>query len=458
MLRYGISLLYWFCIFCCTEVYGSVSELTERNPYNLENSVSSEHFVIYWQEGVDAAQVEPLLDILEHSWESLVIEQGYERPITMQNYKLNVYLSGTGSRVPYNHVLGGYAILDRRGHEAFVMHKDIVPLPDNLIFVLPHEFFHTIQSSYGLIRSDAMVYISWLTEATASWAVGLTDAGAQSVAEHVLAQYAFYPHYTLYHESPTKEGSGYDLLRGHHYGAYLFFVHLTELTGDQNFVRHFLEYLKTIARPNHTPNAVKELDRYLIDTHNITLSSAFAAFSARNALWDYPDQSVYVEVLASRSTNHRNEHIARRHAQPENRWHSAPVATLPRRFGSNYIELAKPSQGNLLISFQGASHGSLNASSEWHVSVVTTTNGIASYTQLPLQNGRLDEFSVAVAGADKVMLAIAVTTAIDDHSSLDETFLYQYKFAYPDQQEPASGGGAVSTLLLLLGLVWMRRR
>ena len=452
--------------------------LSRRNPYSITNFVESEHFAVYWGEGVTNSSAQELLDILETAWRRLIGDLGFERPITTQSYKLNIYISGTGG-VPYDDEQGGFAILDDQLHEAFILNKNAL---DNSEMFLgaTHEFFHTIQSSYGLIRSDAMRGVGWLGEALANWSVPATWLEADTTARNALAQYAFYPQYSLDHINPYKEGENYYLLSGHQYGTYIFFDHLTEKTNDPDFVLNFLEYLKPVVAATKNKDALTELRLFVELNYGLALDKLFASFIARNTNWDYPQGIIYRSALDRQRRNFPDERIAQSIWIVDNQWHEGPQETLPRRWAANYIKLNISNSAELEdieLAFEGNTLGSFDNESDWQVTAVVIRNGLSDYFELDLQEGKIENALIPVVDADSVWLAISVT---NQTRTTEERFAYRYQFATPgfSQSSPetpvqyvydapidapikkensTSGGGSVNLILLALVLFCRRK-
>ena len=465
-----IGLLFSFFYFNVQAV--AAENLERRNPYNLSNFVESEHFVVYWGEGIEQFSAVELLDTLEHAWVRLIIDLRFERPITTQEFKLNIYISGTG-QVPYNDKQGGFAILDNQLHEAFILNKNVLNRPD-LFLGATHEFFHTIQSSYGLIRSDAMVGVGWLGEALSNWSVPATWLEIETTAQNSLAQYAFYPQYSLDHINPSQAGDEYYLLSGHQYGTYIFFEYLVKVTNDPDFVLNFLQYLKPIVAQSNNENALDQLMLFVDLNYGLSLKSLFAFFIAKNAEWDYPDKDIYTEVLAIQRQSFKDEHIAQTVEVIDNQWHEAPQKTLPRRWAANYIKLNQITNGSLEIGFEGNHLGDEGSAAEWRVNVVISRDGNNEYIELPLQDGKIGSYKIPSSNASAVWLAIAITS---ETKSLKQRFAYRYQFSHTGQtqaspttqviyesekitnkEEVNSDGGSMSFLLIFIFLCLFRTK
>jgi hypothetical protein len=438
--------------------------LERRNPYAIQNFVESERFVVYWGEGVIVSDAQDLLDILEFSWVRAIEEMGFEQPTTMQSYKLNVYVSGTG-QVPYDDEQGGFAILDNQFHEAFILHKRALGRSD-LYLGATHEFFHTIQSSYGLIRSDAMRGVGWLGEAMANWFVPMTWNDSEATAINALAQYAFYPQYSLDHVSPSDPKINDYLLSGHQYGTYLLFDHLSEKTADPDFVVKFLRYLKPLVQQTKDKDALQELAFFTEQNYGITLRELFASFVARNSEWDYSDRSIYLSALDRQRQSFPDQKIAATQTIIDNQWHDAPQNTLPHQWAANYVKFL-PNGANIVeIGFEGNGEGDYGNPSDWQITAVISSGGTFEYITLPLENGKINSFEISVENADTLWLAISITSDVKNQI---EQFAYRYQIALPGESQPSpnssvtyeseievetttlsSGGGPLNVFCLLI--------
>lgn len=441
--------------------------LERRNPYQISNFVESERFVVYWGEGVVNTDAQELLDLLEYSWVRAIDDMGFEKPMTMHSYKLNVYISGTG-QVPYDEVQGGLAILDNQLHEAFILHKGALGRSD-LFLGATHEFFHTIQSSYGLIRSDAMRGVGWLVEAISNWSVPATWNEHEVTAINSLAQYAFYPQYSLDHINPSDPKINDYLLSGHQYGTYLIFNHLEEETGDPHFVLKFLEYLKPLVQQTKEKDALQELSNFIFDSYGLEFSEIFASFVARNSEWDYPSRDIYLSALAQQRQSFPDQKIAATQTVVDNQWHKAPQATLPHQWAANYIKFVPNGEDTVEIGFEGNTVSDHGIASNWQVTAVVSYGESFEYIPLPLEYGKIANFEIAINGATTLWLAISVTTEV---KNLSEIHAYRYQFSHPGEAQASpntrviyqpentdgvavkdSGGGSLSLFLAIIGLL-----
>lgn len=407
------------------------TELIKRNPYSIDNSVESEHFVIYWGSGIDESKLQLVLDNFEHSWDVLIEQKGFENPPTTDVYKLNVYLSGTGQPV-WDDVTGGFAILDPQGHEAIILNKNVLTDDNALIIGPTHEFFHTIQSAYGLIYSDAMLRISWLVESTANWSFGVVWPDSDAIVRNSLSSFAFYPQYAIDQDEFDSSLPEFDLLAGHHYGSYILFEHLAEVTQDEDIVKRYFEYLAPIVSETKNKHALVELREFTLLTYGLSFEDLFFSFAERNTRWEYPNQSDILAAFNDWRSSHTDEHIAQNHVTIDNQWHDSPSDKLPRRLAANYIRLGHPDVDQLEVGFAGSSHGTQGGIATWRVSVVTERDDGISYTELPLQASKIEKQLVSISGANAIWLAIMVTS---DSQNLHDKFAYRYQFALPGQSQ-----------------------
>lgn len=95
--------------------------------------------------------------------------------------------------------------------------------PDGVEMTLVHELFHVFQYTYDVKEFGVITNYKWLSEATATWAQHHYSPAGDSGKEHRAA-----PHFLDRPELPL-----YEVNAGHEYGAYLFFLYLTQKYGDQ---------------------------------------------------------------------------------------------------------------------------------------------------------------------------------------------------------------------------------
>lgn len=405
-------------------------DLIARNPYNIVNHVESEHFVVYWGEGISASDVQPLLDYLEVNWRFIIEEKKFERPPTTQIYKENIYISGTGQPL-HDDELSAIQGLDVNGHEHIIMHKDSLFDQQRLEVTVVHEFFHTIQSAYKVPELSPRL---WVGEATATWAafMSLPDS-VVNLARNALTQYAFYPQYSL-DVVLGSQPSEYYLLEGHHYGAFIFFVHLTEYFNDQDLVLKLLEYVKNEISSRNNKQAIDLLDDFLLETYGGNLREAFHQFAARNAIWDYPEQQAYLAAIEIQDNGTNNEHTAAVKTTLESKWQTVDSKYLPHRWGASYVKLMPINQQSLEVGFEGNSLGSSGSQANWQVSIVIENQNGYEYIELPLSDNKLNSYTIETTGDEKIWLAASVSSAVINYN---EAFAYRYQFAESGKSEPS---------------------
>lgn len=93
---------------------------------------------------------------------------------------------------------------------------------DGVEMTLVHELFHVFQYTYNVREFGVITHYKWLVEATATWAQHHYSPAGNSGKEHRAAPFFLSdPSLPLYHVSA-----------GHEYGAYLFFLYLTQKYGN----------------------------------------------------------------------------------------------------------------------------------------------------------------------------------------------------------------------------------
>ncbi|MCJ8319065.1 MAG: DUF6055 domain-containing protein [Colwellia sp.] len=409
--------------------------LARRNPYGLTNYIESAHFTVYWGTGMQDSELQPLLDALEVAWQELIIKRGYQRPITMKENKLNLYVSQTGQPV-LDDQLNAVQYWDIENHEVIVFNKNKIKEDDFMKSVTAHELFHAIQSSYlPEINTEPFLFLEnldWTHESQAAWVSQIVWPELKKhKAENHLTTFSPYPQYSL--DTVTATDPIRTRVDFHRYGTYIFFNHLTETLNDDDFVKYWLEYLQELRDLGvRNTSTLDEMKTMVFNRYNQSLESLFATFIARNSVWDYPDRDIYLEVFAEQDHFLQSQHTARLHTSIENKWYNSPTETAVRRWGANYIHLKDVNLDKLTIGFEGNTFGNKDKTGEWHVTAVLDKGDVFEYVPLVLVNGQIQNFELSTIEVKDVWLAIAFTTDSNDES---EVFAFRYQFAETGQFE-----------------------
>lgn len=243
-----------------------------RDPYELPQSMESEHFVLRWGEAVELEHAERTLDELEYAWQIEVEELGFPEPAEALDWKLNVYVAESWSTAPKDRGARGYYARDEEGHPMLVLSADTVAdLEGNRGFTTAHELNHLLQDGvdgpydYGTGEPAA-----WLWEATATW-VDLHVHGSDSQAVDYAFGWTFFPDLPL---DDFQYPDGIALEPYHAYGAFLFLEHLELEQGPESVVALWTEA--------QDPDAVAVL------REQQELDELWASFVLRGASLDFP--------------------------------------------------------------------------------------------------------------------------------------------------------------------------
>jgi hypothetical protein len=431
-LKNQLNLLNFYIIFllnmCLFSAHINAEDLLFRNPYNINSYVESEHFAVLWGEGLTESDVQSLLDLYEKNWDFIIEEKKFERPKTTNKYKENIYISGTGQPL-LDDEPAAIQGLDKEGHEHIIMHKNLLKDQQFLHTIVAHEFFHSIQNTYNIPELSPRL---WLGEATASWVMFMSfPDDIAHLAKNILAQYAFYPQYSL--DVVITQSTQY-LLGGHHYGSYIFFQHLIDYFNDEDLIIKLFNYVKSEVANRENKLTLVILNDFLLLTYGEPLRPVFHKFAERNAIWDYPEKNIYLEALNIKQQNYTNEHTAELITSVPNSWKIPSSKFFPHRWGTSYIKLTNLTSDTLDIGFEGNALGNEASTANWQASIVGVLNGTPKYIELILNDNKINNFRLSSLEADEVWLAISVSS---EGNRYDEVFAYRYQFAEVNSSEPS---------------------
>ena len=423
---FNLSLLFFTLLADLQSI--NAAELLVRNPYDIENHMESKHFVVYWGSGLNESNIQPLLDYLEVNWAFIIEEKQFLPPITTKNYKENIYISGTGQPL-LDDEEGAIQGLDKEGHEHIIMHKDTLFDARRLRVTVVHEFFHSIQTRYKIPQLSHRL---WIGEATATWSAFMTlPNDTEHLAINALAQYAFYPQYSLdaVLENQSEE---YYLLSGHNYGAFIFFSFLTEYFNDPNLVHKLFNFVSSKISQRDDKFAINVLSDFIEETYSEELRPLFHQFVAKNSIWDYPDQQAYLTAISIQAQSHLNEHTAKTINRLSNTWETVDSKYLPHRWGANYIKYTPENKDTIDIGFEGNALGQYDSPAQWQASIVKVTDEDVEYIQLPLSDNKVNAFTIDTKGAKEIWLAVDV---VSTNNNNNEVYAYRYLFSEEGQGE-----------------------
>jgi hypothetical protein len=160
------------------------------------------------------------------------------------------------------------------------------------------------------------------------------------------------------------------------------------------------------------------------------LGSAFSAFAARNATWDYRDGEAYSSFVETYGAYFPAEDggVGARESLSSGDdlgWRTVRPGRLPERFGYTLIEVTvEDPLGVLGVDLVADPVGSSGSDSAWGVSVVTLQGGTRTYHRARLDETGSASLDLAVAEGTTVWL---VAAAWAESRVPGETFSWSYR-------------------------------
>jgi MYXO-CTERM domain-containing protein len=428
-----------------------------RDSYGLPNQAFSEHFVVLWGDNDDPSQgrIDNLLTAFETGWNNHIETWGMPAPVEVGQYYFNVYIGNSGSGAPGISGASGYFTTDGDGYPIIVMDPDTLSYSNYAATTAVHEFFHACQWATGNYITQSYM---WFWEATATWSEGSVYPHFDDYA-WPLPGFAFLPHLPLSFFDYPDRGQ---LQEMHHYGAFVWPRYISEYVADDILTVNVWKSGSAGSDPLFI------YDDLVYRASGLDLMDVWGDFLAHNAVWDYADHDLYVEIINMYDNYYTDESIAASYTgDGMEAWGSARE-NLPQSWGANYIVLVDPSEGELRFAFEGASRGSEDSLAEWEIRMVLVEGGAYTYVDVPVEGGVASWASAPDQQIDTIYAVIGAWAATNYDG---ETFDYDYRLwvagafddtGLPDDtsspEEPggcgcASGPGAGAAGLAWLGLL-----
>ena len=407
----------------------AVGDKVERDAYGtFPNSLQSENFIVKWGDrgGVDPDEVQALLDAFEDGWAVEIETMAHPAPPSTDTYLFNVYIGNTGSDTPDDYGAAGYYNPDDDGYPMIVIAQDTLKDAAYMEITAVHEFYHAIQN--GL---DAYTYTgdaAWYWEATADWVASQVYPDNLNYAVFLVG-FAYLPYLPVNYFNYPDSGA---LDEYHQYGAFIFPLFLTEQVADWTLVRD-----SWVDAESNDP--LDELDRLLQAGYGTSINEVYPSFAAHNATWDYANGDDYDAALDSYTFWYGDEDariIDSYNEEGTDGDVSPPPETLPQRYGYNVFEVRSPRAGAYDVQFTGDAAGSNENAATFAVTLVAETDGVASYTPLPLTDNA-GAAQIATTGEESSLYL--VVSAWSDRHRDDETFGYTFRITpgeAPDSPAP----------------------
>lgn len=374
---------------------------------------TSEHFALKWGEldPVSADEAKTLLDVLETAWAKEIDELGFPAPRKSDTHFVNVYVANTGAPTPKTGT-PSYVRPDAEGVPYMVLGSTIRGGGGDFVAsTLAHELNHVSQQSSGEFAEGDPLVTRWYREATAEWIPRIVFPKSTYTGPNVsVAEYLLLPHLSVYYWPTTSDALS--LEESHDYGASHWVRYAADRAGAGAIAATWKD---TTKKTPHDALAA------LFASNGTTIEDAFADFSARNAVLDYPDGKAIEAQLRKATVKHREdarpialeiEGLTETQQRPRDE-------LLPRAYGYNVVRIR--AAGPLLVRLNGAEKGDLGTPARFRATFVQT-EGAVRYRALPLANEReailyLSELRGPVEG-------YLVVCAVPSVLVPDETFDY----------------------------------
>jgi len=385
----------------------------------------SANFAVKWDNAaVTEERAQLILAALEDAWLVYFGEMGHAEPTGAETYRINAYITGPAEQ-PGIDFRGGYANVDDDGYPFFVLSEDLMPTDisdETLRHVAVHEFYHDVQLSRFAFYDNAAI---WYWESTAEWA-------SQQMYPDDLDGFLFVGAFALAPQLPLfyyGDPFGGDPIAGvHQYGTSIFPRFISEHVGSVTTIPQTWETANELSDP------LRFLDQVLEDA---SLPEAFFEFTARNAVWDYPQRDFLLIAVESYAQAYpeRSGVVARIGANGSGGWTDAPSATRPGAFGYNVIEIDRPTDGELYLAVELESAGSAGSPGAMRATLVRENGDGIQYAAVD------DELTVTLDATEHT--AWLVVGATSHARNENETFDYRFKIGATDPNpDPDADAGS----------------
>ena len=361
-----------------------------------DNRLVGEHFVVEWEEGVDADDAQQFLDDLETSWSVEVDGLGWAPFDGSDSYLMLVEIQNKRTGGAYTTVksCGGQYI------PYIVSGKDSWDDPDWGASMAPHEFNHALQFGYSYAPEF------WWWEATATYMEDNVFPDINYWGDYV-AGYTQNPHIALSASSQQDQD-----IFWHMYGLAIFGFYLDNYQGGPDTVLATWED----ARKDH--GQYNKSAHEMVDDLNVDWDTVYADWIARNTVMDYDQQRYFPEIAIHDQVR----------ALPNDG--SSDRSDEPEGYGQNYIFInGGLGTGDLVVHFTG------NDKVEWSVQLVEVENSRVSRVAAMVGTNGAGDITLTGYGDNDVYLVVSPLTA--DDSGYD----YEWSAELISVDPPDTGSG-----------------
>ena len=429
----------------------------------------SEHFALHW--GADFSHMEripQILELLETTWELQVNVWGMEPPT--EDVYFNVYLGGTGGRLPNDLSVAGYYDVDSNGLPMVVLGPYVTDSWSIAKTTVPHEFFHAVQHRTGQYTQFAD---RWYWESSAVWVEQEVLDGHPSHADFLFG-YALRPQLPLAYFELFSNGN---IEEYHAYGAFIFLQYLTEIyQSNADVVASWNEIDSPTGVENELKAPLDWWNEHLL-SQDLVLGEILSDMSAHNVHWTYDNHLIYQSQV--------DAYVSQDQSLDE-RWAgtlsveagevTVPSGLRPGAFGYNQWSIDLDAQDSLDLRIDGTTVGDHFTPVEWRIQIVRQQGDEVEIQPLFLRNYDYDHDHDSGGGDERAgegvwrlsnldvdtVTVVVLADALDAH--IDERFTYTLEVTIPTEEQKRSGciTQPVSGLLILwvpvLGLGFRRRQ
>ncbi len=340
--------------------------------HQSNNILTTDHFSVEWENGVDESLAEAFAEALEYSWDKEVVEYGWNRPVGTDNYPMLAYIADNDS---YG---GAYTSVEYCSGEGYVPY--VVAYSGSwgsstwADDMAAHEFAHAIQFS----TSYAPEF--WYWEATAIW-----------MEEEVYPNSNYWSYYVdAYTQNPwiglTASSQRDQEIFYHMYGGAIFNFFIDNWYDGHATVKGMWDYAAGRSGQYSLP-VWENVEGIGVD---LEWEEVFVGFLAANTVMDYDEQNVFSSIDIHDSVT----------SLPDAG--ESTGSDEPESLGQNYIRFddALDDGRDLEISFQGEA-----GPDEWYAVLVSTEDRrVVEAVRIELDENHQGTGTIAFQGGDSYLV------------------------------------------------------
>ena len=367
------------------------------------NRVTTEHFAVEWDAGIDEETAQAFADALEHSWTEEFDTLGWLEPTGSSSRLIWVFVDNAN----YG---GAYTTIDLCGSiymPYIVTGKDVFDWGSWFESMAAHELNHASQFAYSWTMDQ------WYYEATATY-----------VQEDVFPEYSdWIPYIRGYSDNPwiaLDAANGSMDEQAHMYGMALLNFYLDEHVDGESMVREIWDYARKQGYQN-----VKFIDA--LEELGYSWDEILQGFLVANTVMDYDDQRFLAGI-------DKEDKISELPADGE-----SDSRTEPEGYGQNFIQivadLETSDRHDLVVNFEGED------TADWMVLLV----GVIDEEVVSVSRMEVDESDVTLESYELLDEAWLIVVPMRD-SSRSHEYSWSMEAVYVPPPEPVDTGEETDVL------------